>query len=281
MRFLDLLFHYCDALFKNIKSGRAEYLHRCINYKAYKKFSKKALNPSTELVSVDIFDTLLLREAISEPQRFYIIGKLFMKALSNQRINILISAEELLQYRIDAGKIVYRHMPPVNGVREAKYEDIAILFLKLAGIPQNHFNLLKQVELAYEASVLLPNETLIKILYQAQKKGKKIVCLSDMYFSSADLTYLIQQRIPDFFFNEVISSADMGVAKHSGHIYKYLLNKENIDPTRVIHCGDNKYSDVIQARRSAIQAVCVRRPKIWRMVTKRNLKFFKTRYQLE
>ena len=47
----------------------------------------------------------------------------------------------------------------------------------------------------------------------------------------------------------------MGMTKHAGTLYNYVLTENNIKASQILHIGDNKNSDILQARKKGIKTL--------------------------
>ena len=189
-----------------------------------------------DVISFDIFDTLLLRcyrkpsdiwEAVEEESGC--VG--FAKARAN------------------ADSIAYHAAIKRNS--DAKLDDIYSI------MPQG-MNL-KEEELEYERKSLFVNPTIADVWEKAGSMGKKRVIISDMYLPSDFLEeVLIQNGIKGW--DGFYVSCERGTRKSTGGLYRIMLSEMGVEPQRVLHIGDNLESDGVQARKLGIETHIV--PKV-------------------
>ena len=188
--------------------------------------------------SVDVFDTLLLREYKSEITRFQEIAELVHQAFPE------ISSRNFFQARALAHRLAYQLTRPVQGCREAAFDSIYRL---IGAILQEHdatrLAAMQEIELSYETSHLRLNPNIRKLLEIARMRNLRIVAVSDMYLNRDALARLINNFLPPGMINEIYSSADFGISKISGLLWDELLRREQVSPQAILHLGDNPVAD--------------------------------------
>ncbi len=188
--------------------------------------------------SVDVFDTLLLREYKSEITRFREIAELVHQAFPE------ISSRKFFQARAFAHRLAYQLTRPVQGCREAAFDSIYRL---IGAILQEHdatrLAALQEIELSYETSHLRLNPNIRKLLEIARMRNLRIVAVSDMYLNRDALARIINNFLPPGMINEIYSSADFGISKISGLLWDELLRREQVSPQAILHLGDNPVAD--------------------------------------
>ena len=188
--------------------------------------------------SVDVFDTLLLREYKSEITRFREIAELVHQAFPE------ISSRKFFQARALAHRLAYQLTRPVQGCREAAFDSIYRL---IGAILQEHdatrLAAMQEIELSYETSHLRLNPNIRKLLEMARMRNLRIVAVSDMYLNRDALARIINNFLPPGMINEIYSSADFGISKISGLLWDELLRREQVSPQAILHLGDNPVAD--------------------------------------
>ena len=188
--------------------------------------------------SIDVFDTLLLREYKSEITRFREIAELVHQAFPE------ISSRKFFQARALAHRLAYQLTRPVQGCREAAFDSIYRL---IGAILQEHdatrLAAMQEIELSYETSHLRLNPNIRKLLEIARMRNLRIVAVSDMYLNRDALARIINNFLPPGMINEIYSSADFGISKISGLLWDELLRREQVSPQAILHLGDNPVAD--------------------------------------
>lgn len=209
-----------------------------------------------DLVSVDVFDTLLLRGTRPEFARFADVARLQHDALAGASPG----ARTLLACRL---RVTRRAYEAVRAGRSGEVNFAAILAEMCAelGLPSPTVETLLAVELDYEAGVLTPNRDLAEILAGL---NLPLVAVSDTPLPAAALAGLLARFLPDLPLRRVYASADEGVTKRDGALFELVCEREGVAPARVLHLGDHARSDVAVPRARGLTAVHLPRPPLWR-----------------
>ncbi len=100
-------------------------------------------------------------------------------------------------------------------------------------------------ELDAEARHAFAFKPTVDLIRDARRRGLKVIVVSDMYMSSAQLSALIAavagQEVLDLI-DRVFCSADHGVTKSSG-LFPIVLKQLGVRPFEVLHLGDNLKAD--------------------------------------
>lgn len=176
-----------------------------------------------DVVSFDVFDTLLLR-------RHFVPTDVFMESATGEpeRPNfrhLRIAAERLAR------------------LQHHRREDITLDEI-YRWLPQDI-----RTELDAEARTLYANPAAMALYREATALGKRVVAISDMYLPRAFIAGLLRTRgyeaIND---GDVFVSSELGLTKGSGTLYGHVARTLGMSPDRILHVGDNPVSDVDRAR---------------------------------
>lgn len=184
-----------------------------------------------QIVSFDIFDTLLLRPFIQPSDVFAYISKYTDKP-------------HFLDNRIKAEKQAKILKLARDKKQDCTIDDIYAL------MPD--FQALKDVEIDFEKSIAVANKETLEILNYAKSIGKKIFLISDMYLSANIIKDMLRKANIDGY-DEIFVSSEIGKSKAGKDLYKYILDKYQINPTNLLHIGDNPVSDVEIPKKLGIQ----------------------------
>lgn len=179
-----------------------------------------------DIISFDLFDTLIFRPFSEPGDLFYFLGE--QLGLMNFK-SIRIEQEALA--RIEC----YQE----RGHYEVAFSDIWNHIEQETGISAAQG---MEIEQRLEMQFCYANPFMAEVFHRLQSKGKKIIVVSDMYLSRAFLQKLLEKNgyrgISKFYI-----SCEYGKSKSDGKLYK--LVKEDFDTnTKIIHVGDNEYSDI-------------------------------------
>ena len=189
------------------------------------------LLPSFDVISFDIFDTLLLRPFLKPTDLFWKLERdVGAKNFAKDRMR----AEQRAQARVRA-----------FGGAEATIDEI------YSEIPQ--WISMKDGELAAELKCLAVNSEMAAVFNRAKELGKKVAVTSDMYLPKGFLVEALRRNGLDgwdFFY----VSSDRQKQKCTGTLYDNILTDTGVPPGKILHIGDNGFSDVQKANEKGIVA---------------------------
>lgn len=196
-----------------------------------------------EVVSFDIFDTLLLRPFVKPEHLFLYIEQITQKnGFSIARQN----AERLFYAKFGYTK-------------EAAIDDIYM------AMPAEYAEL-KILELDLERAGLKINPDAKKIYDYAIKKEKIVIIASDMYLP-LDFIKVVLESNGITKYKKLYLSNEINKRKERGNMYDYIIQDLKISPSQILHIGDNKKSDFEQAKKHKITPFLYTPPLITQSVT--------------
>lgn len=183
-----------------------------------------------EVISFDIFDTLIMRRCI-KPENIY---SEIDEAFSICRLEKEISLNELVKAAtIDE---IYEEVG-----NELKLEENEIFERKT-----------KEYEL--NKKLICARQKMIDALSYARKKGKQIIFTTDMYYDAQVLRGLLTEC--DIDSDDIIVSCEYRKSKFDGSLYDVLLDKA--DGKSLLHIGDNHFVDGTNATKKGIDTFVIR-----------------------
>lgn len=187
-----------------------------------------------DVISFDIFDTLILR-GISDPQNLFI--------LIGNRLK-LVGFKVL---RINAETDARKKHPEING--EITIEDIYELMEKRCGIAKEEGI---RTEFQAELEFCFANPYMLEVARKLQAKGKRIIATSNMYWDSKSIKKILDSCGYDFV-SEIYVSCEYKCSKYKGELQKKIWNEIG-RKNKVIHVGDNYTADFVGARMAGWKA---------------------------
>lgn len=191
-----------------------------------------------DVISFDIFDTLLLR-------RLLFPGDVFRLLAEDARRDYGIQDFHYIRSNVESD--VRHHSFKDDITLDEIYAEIQ------ARYPDWPVNSLKQRELALEEESCLANPLLLTLYREAITLGKKVFLISDMYLPEAFLAKILHRCGFDGY-EKLYVSGTVGQAKHSGNLYRMILETEQIAPAQWLHIGGHPHSDVAAPRQLKITA---------------------------
>ncbi|PHU34539.1 hypothetical protein, partial [Pseudobutyrivibrio ruminis] len=181
---------------------------------------------SVEIVSFDIFDTVIFRPFDHPTDLFFLVGA---------RLQI----PEFKYYRIQAEKVAREKS---NNHNEVTLEDIYRVLKEWFG-DKCDCNVEKQME--YE--LCYANPFMQDVFQYAKEKNKKIIFTSDMYLSSDDIKKMIEKckYMGDY---ELFVSNEIGLCKRDGSLQNFINKK--YEGKQILHIGDDYEADIVNGKKA-------------------------------
>lgn len=210
----------------------------------YEKTTIKKKIEESEIISFDVFDTLLLRNVCRPTDVFEIVENLY-----SNRYGEKIDFKKL---RIEAEKKV-RHK---SKKEEVCFDEIYSFIYSKIG---EKSRLLKKLELEVEKKIIVPNKFMLEMFNYAKELGKQIIIISDMYLSAKVIRNLLTEN-QYIGFKEIYVSCEVNKTKATGKIYNYIRDELGIKKNdKWIHIGDNYISDVVNANSNNVEGIYYKR----------------------
>lgn len=235
-----------------------------------RRFSARARLPDpkaldgVELVSVDVFDTVLLRRPVSERERLLRVAHAAVRhpALAGTGI----SAEALWTMRLQARRLAYRVGGIEDPAREVTLADMLRPLAAMLGLPESTVGVLATLEVEEDARSVRPSRRMLAWLRTVRARGIRVVALSDTAYSGEQLIELLSRHGAARLFDHVYASSELGQGKRLGGAFPVLLARENVRAARVLHLGDDPVADLRSPERYGIRALQLPRPPVhaWR-----------------
>lgn len=181
-----------------------------------------------DYITFDIFDTLVKRDVPAPTDIFNLIEKHYgLKDFYKKRID----AERRARVNSDRKEIkisdIYKQIPEFS-----KYECIE----KKVEINECNYN--KEIIDFYNWAI----------------KHKKVFLITDMYLDRETIEKILSKsQISNY--KDLIISNEENKVKADGSLFKFFLNKYNIDNQKVLHIGNSFRADYLGAKKEHIHAV--------------------------
>ena len=211
---------------------------------------------ANDRISVDVFDTLLLRKAKSERRRFYAAAK---RSIELGHFPALIKPEVISRARAEAQTLAYRALNVAGQGGEVRLEDICRRQLSILGLSVDLAPVLIRAELETEKDSLFVDRYLVESLLARRRQGIRVIAISDTTLSSDELKTLITMVVGSEVFDAIYTSADLGATKRSGELFRVVAKLEQVDLSAIWHVGDDIISDVQMA--TGVGAHAMHRPR--------------------
>ena len=184
-----------------------------------------------QVVSFDVFDTLLVRPYLKPTDLFLHLEKVYSKPLFGI---CRVEAEAAARYL---------HPELQDVTLDMIYDEI-----------DDEFKDMKQRELEWEEMTLRANPELKQVYDYALAKGKRIIISSDMYLPSVFIAAVLRKNGYDGW-ERIYMSGELNACKYSGALFRRALSELGVEPRHMLHIGDNRRADYSKPRRLGICAV--------------------------
>lgn len=214
-----------------ISNKNKEFIVDDIDYWKINKEQLMAKIDENEIISFDVFDTIIMRKTLKPQNIFEIVErKLYEEnSIKLDFKNIRVQCERELNEKIEA----------------PKFDEIYGELKNKLNIDNDLLEEIKKIEIETELNCIIPRHEMVDIYKYALDKNKKIYLLSDMYFSY-DVLEKFLKKCKIYGYKKLIISSDCGKSKASGKMFEYYakLNKNK----KMLHIGDNPRVDIKMAK---------------------------------
>ena len=187
----------------------------------------KLLIDKNDIVSFDIFDTLIFRNILNATDIFKILDSFAMEKYDiDDFYNIRISSES--EARTSSNNY------------ECNIDEIYDVVLKKIK-DDNICKSLKKEELDLELKFCVTNPFMKKIFDYCIDSKKKVVLISDMYLNKKFILKILRQGSYDI--DKVYISCEYRMNKGTGKLFELVCEEEGFDYAKWLHIGDNTNSD--------------------------------------
>jgi HAD superfamily hydrolase (TIGR01549 family) len=197
-----------------------------------------------EYVSFDIFDTLIFRNVSTPTDIFTIVKEVYEKKYTKLNFNYPIT-------RIKAEKKARAYMLNESNHNEVRLDEIYKILVSW-GVDEDTCNKLMQLEIDTELVFTKRNKYIYSFYKYCIQKNKKVIVTSDIYLSLSTIMDILKNNGYVYFYKVYLSS-EIRKNKSTGSLYEYIINDLEVGPAKILHIGDNIYSDISVAKKLGIK----------------------------
>ncbi len=201
--------------------------------------------PQTEMVSFDVFDTLICRP-VEKPADLYNFLDVQALALTDGIAVGFGQVRKLCEVETRAR---------LEGIQaEITLSDIYDTIAQYYGMPRADLEDLRQAEMALEIDHARVRPFGRKLFDLAKASGKPVNLISDMYLPHDTITQMLEKAGYAGQYDRLFVSCDQDATKASGALYPIVLGELGIKAAALVHVGDNKQTDILMAQDHGIRA---------------------------
>jgi predicted HAD superfamily hydrolase len=199
---------------------------------------------SNDVISFDVFDTMITRKVLW-PSDIFLITERKAKEELNYTFNFTskrIEAERML-----GKKNFYYNL-----------DDIYTELINTFSLDKELADKIKSMEIETEITWTVPRDELTEASNFAIANGKEVIFTSDMYLDASVIQKIIEKCKLNCHSYKIYVSNNIKKSKHEGDLYEYL--KMIYKNKKILHIGDDPFSDIHQAEKHSIETLKITSP---------------------
>ena len=201
-----------------------------------------------ETISFDIFDTAILR-VTQRPK------DVFDHCQEEVRQWLDDSVFPFTELRMQAERIARADAARDNNFQDVTLEEIYALFARVTGLDAKIVTRIKELELASEERFCYANPRVLELYRKCRSRGLRTFFISDTYLPLAYLQALLASR--GFADPVIYASSECRKTKYVGSLFTHMVADSGARRARILHIGDNVYSDYHKAREKRIKSILI------------------------
>ncbi|MEF3304167.1 HAD family hydrolase [Paenibacillus sp. GYB003] len=203
------------------------------------------------LLSLDVFDTLLFRMCSRPSDVFLTVGN---RAVKSGLIRSSISPAQFAALRMRAEEKSRETQILNTGNGDVFLDQI---YAELSDICLKDDSEIVSLEIEVEKEHCFLNPHAVSLLHYCKSMGIKIALLSDTYFTSEQLRAILQNSGLDLsVIDTLLVSSEEKAGKPTGGLFDKLLELyPNVSEQSIIHIGDNENADIKGSAKRGIRSI--------------------------
>lgn len=197
---------------------------------------------NADVVSFDVFDTLLKRNVLDPADIFIAAGRYC----------------EISGFDVPSGFVAMRRAAEKAAYESAQGEVLLEDIYGRIQCCESVRKALMQAEMDCELLFSARNGCMKELYDEAIALGKRVVLVSDMYLPKECVEGLLAQNGYEGY-EELFLSSDTGVQKSTGKLFEYVVEHLGVVPADILHIGDTIRVDSIMAQKAGLRAVLIPR----------------------
>lgn len=243
-KLLDLLYEKNSEIsnfdYKNLTNF---YSSRTAFNDRYEQLIKMIID--ADVVSFDIFDTLVVRPFYQPKDLFRLLNKKYRQLCPDSSL-VFSSVRE------EAEKLCRDHVFESDFYEEVTLDEIYNYISDNYKIKNDVLVALKREEVDLELKYCVARESGKNLYNIARYLNKRIIIVSDIYLSRMVIEEILRKNGYDCI-GRIYLSCEERLSKATGQLYKIVTTQEGVDK-KIVHFGDNIASDYHNPKRFRINA---------------------------
>jgi FMN phosphatase YigB (HAD superfamily) len=198
------------------------------------------------IFSFDVFDTVLTR-LVAKPTDAFLLVK---ESLIRSRLDLPKPLkDEFVRHRIGAERRARR----LSEREDVSLTEIYDVLSRLFSLDKRQRNHLMKFEVGAEAKLIEPVGSVVQAIRNLRTERVKIVFLSDMYLPSLTIRNMLIRAGAFEKGDHLFVSGEVGLSKTSGNLFRHAARELGVPAGRLVHFGDNQWSDVAVPKRIGVR----------------------------
>jgi predicted HAD superfamily hydrolase len=239
---------------KQLKNIKLKCRHRYVKLIKYLYRNKdfKTLIDKSDIISFDIFDTVIVRKVLDPTDIFTIVENLYVKKYGELNF-------DFKKIRTKAEPEATQRAFKINGLQSLNLDEIYSHIQTTQNIDDEIISRLKALEIETEQKFCIRNEYMHSFYQYCIESGKKVIFTSDMYLPENIIINILHNNGYTTFTKLYLSSV-IRQSKSKGTLFTHILNDLACLPSSVLHIGDYFYADIINSMKKGIKTYYYEKP---------------------
>ena len=201
---------------------------------------------NSDLISFDIFDTLIYRPLYEPKDLFIFLNNEFNKLFKSSGLT------EFSKIRVEAEERTRKYISSDKSYEDITLDEIYSFIEKKYKLDKTKLDIIKIKETELEILFCKKRETTYSLYRLCKLLNKKIVATSDIYLPREVIERILEiNNYTDF--DRIYLSCEDKISKATGNLFKHLIVEQKINPKNILHIGDNLESDVLMPKKLGIK----------------------------
>jgi FMN phosphatase YigB (HAD superfamily) len=207
-----------------------------------------------DVLSVDVFDTLITRSVAQPSHVFAVLERELLSNASSPR-------EAQLYDGFARVRLLVERRARENKAKTSPYADVTLdeIYIEIRRELKISFadsQRIAEREMALERDMVVAVPHTVAAITRAREVGVRVIAVSDNYMSSKQLLMMFEAAgIVGFSLDDVFVSCELGGTKSNGQIWPVVLQRITTPVHRIIHVGDHEEADGSAASAAGLSVV--------------------------
>lgn len=231
---------YIDQLYPNLRTciHQEDYFYDSIRTKwndGIEVAKSLIADSEIEYISFDIFDTLVTRP-LYKPQHVF-------ELMDHEFKELIHTNASFLKIRTDGEAEARRRVALENvGHQDVTLDEIYQTIKDMYQLDDDIIEKLKNRENQLEIQLSSPRKSIRDLFNFAKSLNKKLIIVSDMYLKKDTIAQILEKNGYKGY-DHLYLSSDIRLTKHTGDLFKYVINDLAIQSKKILHFGDTWKND--------------------------------------